>query len=83
MTELFDNGDKVEYRQGEEWLKGTVHALKTHETPDGKITRIAYLIDTGNKIREDVGFNTKTGKEEIVRQPEQVEVEQDEIRAVQ
>lgn len=80
MAKLLDNGQKVKYLHQGKWLKGLIHAVKTHEEPNGIVTRVAYLIDTGNTVREDVGLNAKTGKEEIVRQPEQVEIDQNFVK---
>jgi hypothetical protein len=94
MAELLSIGQKVEYLHKGEWLKGVIHGVKTHETNEGQITRIAYLIDTGETIREDNGAEP-TGKmithpdggeyPEMkpvkVRQPEQIELDQQLVKA--
>jgi len=82
MSALLKHGQKVEYLYEGKWRKGIIHGVKTHETPDGQITRVAYLVDTGNKLKVSVDKRHKeTGQfvfshEEETDQPEQVEVEQ-------
>ena len=80
----FKNGQKVKYLHEGKWQKGVVHGIKTHEEPSGIVTRVAYLVDTGKIVREDVTkVHPKTGKVlETVTQPEQVEVTPDFIKAL-
>lgn len=88
MAELLQHGQKVKYLYEGKWLKGIIHGVKTHETPDGQITRVAYLIDTGKKtILHADKRHLKTG--EVIGtvpyesdQPVQVEVDQTEVRAI-
>lgn len=80
MPELLKPGQKVKYTYEGEEQDGVIHGVKTHETPDGQVTRVSYLVDTGETVREDHGANEKTGKPETVRQPEQVEIHSDHVR---
>ena len=70
MAELLKPDQKVKYTHEGKTHTGIIHGVKTHETTDGQVTRIAYLIDTGNSVH----------RSKIFRQPEQVEVDQTEVR---
>jgi len=81
MGKFLDNGQSVEYLYEGHWHKGIIHGVKTHETSAGFITRIAYLVDTGKVIREDVTKVSEDGKVlETVTQPEQIEIEEKHIK---
>lgn len=69
MQEL-QPGDKIEYLFQGKWKKGILHSVKTHEAPNGIISYMAYLIDTGNSI------------EGLDDQPEQVEIVPEQVRAI-
>lgn len=70
MPSIIDIATKVEYLYEGKWQKGIIHATKTHEEPDGRVTRVAYLIDTGRDNPDVLG------------QPEQIEVEQALVRVI-
>lgn len=75
-------GDKVEYLVGDKWKKGVVHGIKKAEAVKGPDITLGYLIDTGKDERVDE-FVTEKGKPNLkFRQPEQVEVLPENIRAV-
>ena len=74
------HGDKVKYTLNGKEYKGIVHGIKTHETPEGQVTRVAYLIDTGRSDQEAEVYDPAVKKKVIVRQPEQIEVEQDFVK---
>lgn len=96
MAELIEHGKRVKYLYLGEEREGVIHGVKTHEEPDGQITRVAYLIDTGETAREDLGAEP-TGKkvkdhagklvpemkQVKVRQPEQVEIDQNFVRVIE
>ena len=84
MSKQLQIGQKVEYLYDGKWRKGIIHGTKTHEEPSGIITKVAYLVDTGVTDREDVTkVHAKTGEVlETVKQPEQIEVGQDAIKAL-
>ncbi len=75
-------GDKVEYKVGDKWKTGIIHAVRKAEAVKGPDIVLGYLVDTGKDVRLDEVV-TDEGKDNIfVRQPEQVEVLPDDIRAV-
>lgn len=64
-------GDKVSYRFEGKWREGIVHGTKTHEKPDGEVTQVSYLIDTGEDLRVDeYAFNPR--QSEINRRVEKL-----------
>ena len=68
MSQFLKHEQKVKYLYEGKWQKGIIHGVKTHEEPDGRIIRVAYLIDTGKD------------NPEIASQPEQIELDQDLVR---
>lgn len=79
MAELLKTQSKVKYLHQGEWLNGIVHGVKTHEEPDGQVTRLAYLIDTGKDDVRHESIDIK-GKKEVFRQPELIEVEAHQVK---
>lgn len=75
-------GDKVEYKIGEKWKAGVIHGVKKAEAVKGPDIVLGYLIDTGKDARVDEIITEKGKKNITVRQPEQVEVLPENIRAV-
>lgn len=117
IEQLFNTGDKVQYRVGDKWRDGVVHGVSKGEDAKGRVVSLSYLVDTGKDERvdkypynpRDVEFNKRVhkliddgaevqdalaevekhkdlpksaNKVEIVRQPKQVAVLPDDIRAV-
>ncbi len=84
---IFEAGDKVVYKltnsKGEEkWFKGVIHGVRKYESPKlNRITAMSYLVDTGLDFRVDE-ITTEEGEDNIfLRQPKQVEVHPDNVRA--
>ena len=49
-----DNGAKVKYRDANgELQKGVVHGVRKYEDAKGKVTKVTYLVDTGDDERVD------------------------------
>ena len=82
-TEL-DSGVAVEYRVGDKWKKGTIHAVRKVDEKRG--TRVVgYLIDTG-KVARKAGYENLDELPEGVdaahaaEQPQQVDVLPEDVR---
>lgn len=79
MSEL-KIGAKVEYLQGDKWLKGIVHGIKKYDDKNMQPVVMGYLVDTGKDESVEEILTPKGEDNVIVRQPEQVEVTPDNIR---
>lgn len=77
----FEAGDKVLYKgDGDQWLEGVVHGVRSFEDNKSKRLNVTYLVDTGEDL-QSYEILTAKGKPNItVRQPEQVEVTPDNIK---
>lgn len=72
-------GDKVTYKKSSgKDAKGTIHAIRYVDTKSGKKV-LSYLIDTGKDEHLDEIVTDKDEKNIFVRQPEQVEVQPENV----
>ena len=53
---LLEDGTKVKYTYAGEEHEGIIHGVRTYEDEQGLISRVTYLIDTGEVIREAAHF---------------------------
>lgn len=84
MENQIEIGAAVEYDDPKGKVRqGTVHGVKTHETVKGKVTQSSYLIATGKELDTGIVVGVdKKGKEITRKNPEQVEVSAENVRAL-
>ena len=87
MNKIYEIGDEVLYqsknKDGEDrWLRGVIYGIKKMEDPKlNRLTRLTYIIDTGLDFSTDEIITAEDEENIVVRQPLQIEIHPDNIRA--